>query len=77
MSAHSDQLAHQRKDALVAARKTLAEAQKEHSDSYVRYVRDALAAGWSWARIAKEIEISPSAIRRYWKANRHRAGRLT
>lgn len=76
MSAVAGAVAYERLTALREAKDRLKEAECEHSDSYVRYIRDALAANWPWTRIAKPLDITPSAVRRYWKAHRHRAGRL-
>lgn len=76
MSALADQLANERLDEAVKARAALLEATETHTSAYVRYVRDALDAGWSWKRIAAGIEISEAAVRRFWIGNRQRAGRL-
>jgi hypothetical protein len=49
---------------------------QEYADCYLRYVRDALQAGWSWRRIGEGLGISEQAVKRYWEAHRQRAGRL-
>ncbi len=58
------------------ARYACNEAKRIYADCYLRYIRDALAASWSWRRIGEGLGVSEQAVRRYWTANRQRAGRL-
>lgn len=51
-------------------------ADAEYADAYLRFLRDARAAGWSWRRIGDGLGISDRAAERYWDRNRMRAGRL-
>ena len=48
----------------------------DFADQYLRYIRDALQAGWSWRRIGEGLNISEQAVKRYWQTHRQRAGRL-
>lgn len=57
------------------AREALEECQERHQRAYLRYLRDARRAGWSWERIAQTLELSDVAVRRYWERNRQRADR--
>lgn len=62
--------------AVLHERERKAAADSEYADAYLRFLRDARAAGWSWARIGLGVERTPKACEGYWKRNRMRAGRL-
>lgn len=62
--------------ALKAKRESLDTARREHGRAYVRYLRDARRAGWSWMRIGRSIDLSDVAVRRHWDRNRHSADRM-
>jgi hypothetical protein len=45
-------------------------------EARLRFIRDAKAAGWSWARMARALEISDAAVRRFWRDHRMSSSRL-
>lgn len=51
-------------------------ADAEFADAYLRFLRDARAAGWSWRRIGDGLGITDDAAERYWNKHKMRAGRL-
>ena len=61
---------------LQSEREKLDIARRQHGRAYLRYLRDARAAGWSWMRIGRSIGLSDVAVRRHWDRNRHSAGRM-
>lgn len=76
MSARADQAAIVALTAVVEKREALAVATQEHADAYLRFLRDAQAAGWSWNRMGRNLGLTGRACEQYWKRNRLRAGRL-
>lgn len=54
------------------ARRGLRDAQADERLAVVTYVDEALSAGWPWDRIAAELDVSPTAIRRYYDRNKRR-----
>jgi hypothetical protein len=51
-------------------------ADSTYADAYLRFLRDARAAGWSWPRIGRGLGLTAKAVEMYWKRNGMRAGRL-
>lgn len=76
MAASLDQAATLALNVALMERETKAAADREYADAYLRFLRDARAAGWSWARIGLGVGRTPKACEGYWKRNRMRAGRL-
>lgn len=54
------------------ARANLAAVERQTRDVVIDFVDDALAAGWTWDRVAGALGISATAIRRYYRRNRRR-----
>lgn len=54
------------------ARRELAAAEVKARGAVVSFVDAALEAGWTWDRIAGELGISSTAVRRYYRRNRRR-----
>lgn len=76
MAASLDQSAVNALNDALRKRSARAVAESEADDAYVRYLRDARAAGWTWKRIGGELGITSRAAEKHWKRNRMRAGRL-
>lgn len=55
---------------------TLESAKQLHHEARLRFFRDARNAGWSWPRIGRALELSATAVRRYWRDHRMEVGRL-
>lgn len=54
------------------ARSELEAAEVRARDAVIAFVDAALTAGWTWDRIAAELGISSTAVRRYYQRNRRR-----
>lgn len=76
MSALLDQVARTALADALKKREAKERAEEEFSDSYVRFLRDARAAGWSWVRTGDALGLTGRACELYWKRNHMRAGRL-
>jgi hypothetical protein len=76
MAALLDQQAEDRARDVLAAKDTLDEARLGYRDAYVRYIRDALKAGWSWRRIGKGVGMTDTGARRFWDKHRTVASRI-
>lgn len=60
----------------VAAQVRFDDAKRESNEERLRFMRDALAAGWPWSRMAAGLGITEAGVRRFWIAHRHEVGRL-
>lgn len=58
------------------ARVALADAERLVHESSLRYIRDAKAAGWSWARIGGSVGLTGAWARTYWKRHGMAASRM-
>ena len=76
MSASADTTANSSLAEALVAREKKVVALAEYAEAYLRYLRDARTASWSWERIGAGLGIDPSAARRYWEGHRHEAGRI-
>lgn len=76
MAASHDQTASLALADALAKRERKEAVEREYADAYLRFLRDARAAGWSWSRIGDALGISDRAAEKYWTRNRLRAGRL-
>lgn len=76
MAAALDERANGSLKSALDARKLKDKSDELDADARVRFVRDALAAGWSWERMGRGLSLTGAAVRKFWKANRQRAGRL-
>jgi len=75
MAASSEEEAKASLRLAIESRAVLDRAQAEHDRHYLRFLRDARRAEWSWYRIGKALGLSEVAVRRHWQRNRHRADR--
>ena len=76
MSASADRKANRSLHRAQRSRVVMQAAEATHRDDYLRYVRDARSAAWSYERIGEGLAISGVAVRRFWTRHRYRAGRL-
>lgn len=76
MAATLDRQAEASLAAALDARENLLAAQQRNRDERVRFLRDGKAAGWGWARMARAMDLSDAALRRFWREHRMTATRL-